>query len=108
MNLGVAEYIATVNCRTAVLDREFNNPPHPLCYNIGGCDRCVEHRKRDDDVDLHAQRRQLLKEKDEERRVDDFADTSIEQKNPAYQRNANIRYGDLRSKFTNALVAWRK
>lgn len=102
VSLGVAEYVATIDSRTAVPDREFNNPPHPLCYDTGGCDRCVEHRRRDDDVDLHAQRCQLLKEEDEERRVED------EHKKPAYQRNANLRYGDLRAKFTNALMAWRK
>lgn len=105
VNLGVSEDIATTDCRTAVLDREFDNPPHRSCYYIGGCDRCVEHCRQDNEADRHAKRRLLIKEEDSEHHIK--SSDEPEHKKPPNKRNPNMRYGELRTRFTDGLLEWR-
>ncbi|EUC55881.1 hypothetical protein RSOL_142820, partial [Rhizoctonia solani AG-3 Rhs1AP] len=108
MNLGVSEYIATVDCRTGVIDREFNNPPHAPCYEVGGCDRCVERQQHNQEVDRHIGKRNLLKEEAEDRNVEDFEpDEARGHKKPSKRDNERYRYGEFKVRFINALTAWR-
>ncbi|KAG8733183.1 hypothetical protein FRC10_000371 [Ceratobasidium sp. 414] len=107
VDVGVSQYIATNGCRTAVLDRAFSNPPHPTCYEVGGCDHCVEQHRKNEDSDLHAAQRQSLKQEIEEQNVTDFVETA-ERKKPTYRQDETKRYGPLRTKFVEALTAWRK
>ncbi|KDN33079.1 hypothetical protein RSAG8_13832, partial [Rhizoctonia solani AG-8 WAC10335] len=108
MNLGVSEYIATMDCRTSVIDREFNNPPHTSCYEIGGCDRCVERRQKDEEADQHLGERLLLKAEAEDRNIEDFEPGETqERKKPGKRDNERYYYGELKSQFVDALTAWR-
>ncbi|KDN35181.1 hypothetical protein RSAG8_11790, partial [Rhizoctonia solani AG-8 WAC10335] len=108
MNLGVSEYIATVDCQTGVIDREFNNPPHAPCYEVGGCDRCVVQKQHDTEVDRHTGKRNLLKEEAEDRNIEDFEpDEARGHKKPSKRDNEHYRYGESKIQFINALTAWR-
>ncbi|KAG8694999.1 hypothetical protein FRC11_001812 [Ceratobasidium sp. 423] len=108
MDLGVSEYIATMDCRTAVLDREFNNPPHISCYEVGGCDRCVERRERAEEADRHIEERQLLKEEAQDRNIEDFEpEEARERKKPTKRDDERFCYGELKKQFTEALTTWR-
>ncbi|KAG8724789.1 hypothetical protein FRC09_014211 [Ceratobasidium sp. 395] len=56
MDMDIARFIATRNCRIKVLDEAFDNPSHEPCYQNGNCDLCVARRARDeagDDSDAH-------------------------------------------------------
>lgn len=100
----VVAYFAIVSYRTTVLDRGSRNQLPASSYDIGGCDGCIEHWNQNEDADLHAQRRQPLKEEDPECKVDDVEDLSTQCVRPAYQRNTN----DLPANFTDALLTWQE
>ncbi|KAG8720585.1 hypothetical protein FRC08_018797 [Ceratobasidium sp. 394] len=51
MSVAIAKYLVTKGCLVKVLDRAFNNPPHKLCYNVGGCKNCMHHRELDEAQD---------------------------------------------------------
>ncbi|KAG8741802.1 hypothetical protein FRC10_002401 [Ceratobasidium sp. 414] len=52
MTIGIAEYIATEGCLVEVMDREFDNPPHIPCYDIGGCYNCKRQRQHNEQARL--------------------------------------------------------
>lgn len=54
MSITMAEYLVTDRCLVEVLDREFNNPAHTPCYDVGGCYNCKRNRKHAEDQVLLA------------------------------------------------------
>jgi superfamily II DNA/RNA helicase len=105
MSLPMAEYIATQECRTAVIDREFKNPPHPSCYEVGGCDICIEQRKRDEDYDRLAPERQAIKQEDQGNTLDEQQD--LPRKKPQATK-LDTRVTAERKDIKGRLVDWRK
>ncbi|KAF8605992.1 hypothetical protein BDV93DRAFT_554312 [Ceratobasidium sp. AG-I] len=47
-SIGTAEYVATERCLVDVLGREFSNPAHAPCYDIGGCYSCKQKHQVDE------------------------------------------------------------
>ncbi|KAF8598606.1 hypothetical protein BDV93DRAFT_561112 [Ceratobasidium sp. AG-I] len=108
MTLGMAKLLATSGCRVSVLDREFNNPDHELCYNVGACNNCVRERETNEAVDRHASSRQVKREAVELSIA--FYDGEAEELKHEAAKSANEgkRQGNEWKIFKSAIQSWQK
>ncbi|KAG8707458.1 hypothetical protein FRC11_007436 [Ceratobasidium sp. 423] len=104
MNLGVSKYIATMDCQTAVLDHKFNNPNHTSCYEVGGCDQCVQQQQESEEADQHIKEQCILKVEAKDHNINDFEPNEVQECKKRSKRNDKwYCYGDLKTRFMKAL-----
>lgn len=106
MDGDIARFIATNSCRTRILDKVFNNPPHQPCREVGGCDNCVKKNMEETSVpDYHAASRATQRKEVE---LQFILEDHEELAQGGHKPVAKTRRGAELEIVKKALVDWRK